>query len=315
VDDPHRKPGDKDREALAARIKHAADEGRIGAADRDIRLGNVSNAQSMAELDLMTRDLDQLESTLPVAPPAVAAPAGPAIPPVAEEIADKAVGVAKSTARSFGVIAAVILAMVVVGAGATTFFASRGSDSGDVTLFEPEPIPSDATDDPVDDPSSADPNDPPTTSGAKYALTVAGIRSFLAGYRSKFDTTEVVDLVLYDEYVIVQVPIAGKNRHAGFLFRPSDGWQDFGGVRANFPGAQTVDVRKLDVQALVRNIARARRTLNVEDPSTTYAIVRHYGSADEVPSVDIHVANQYSESGYLATTLDGTVERAYPYGG
>jgi hypothetical protein len=29
--------------------------------------------------------------------------------------------------------------------------------------------------------------------------------------------------------------------------------------------------------------------------------------------VDIHVANDFHESGYLATRLDGTVERAYPY--
>ena len=34
---------------------------------------------------------------------------------------------------------------------------------------------------------------------------------------------------------------------------------------------------------------------------------------DEVPSVDVHVLNRFQESGYLATTLEGKVERAYPY--
>jgi hypothetical protein len=29
--------------------------------------------------------------------------------------------------------------------------------------------------------------------------------------------------------------------------------------------------------------------------------------------VDIHVANDFNESGYLATTLDGKVKRAFPY--
>jgi hypothetical protein len=42
-------------------------------------------------------------------------------------------------------------------------------------------------------------------------------------------------------------------------------------------------------------------------------IVRSIRSADEVPSVDIHVTNKYQESGYLATRLDGTVEQSYPY--
>jgi hypothetical protein len=43
-------------------------------------------------------------------------------------------------------------------------------------------------------------------------------------------------------------------------------------------------------------------------------IVRFFSTSDEAPSVDIHVANEFNESGYLATTLDGTVEQAYPFG-
>ena len=84
MDDLQRQPADKDREQLESRIKRVHDEGRIGTADRDIRLGNVRSAQSMAELDLMIRELDQLEATLapaPVAPTtqpgAEATPAAP----------------------------------------------------------------------------------------------------------------------------------------------------------------------------------------------------------------------------------------------
>ena len=74
-----------------------------------------------------------------------------------------------------------------------------------------------------------------------------------------------------------------------------------------------VDLRRLDVAALAHNIVKARHTLGVEKPTTTYAIVRFYSSSDAAPSVDVHVANKFGEAGYLATTLDGTVERAYPY--
>lgn len=316
MDDPQRKPGGGDRDALVARIKRAADEGRIAAADRDIRLTNVSSASSMSELDLIGRDLDQLEAAVaPGTPAATPSFAGPSPAALADQVTDQAVGVARTTVRSIGVVTLLIFVLAAGAFGALTYF---GSDSGSdeprsEDLFTPQPIPSDgATDEPAGD-STADPGTEQPSGSSAYALTGAGIRSFLADYQAKFGTTLVVDLTLYDDYAIVEVPQAGKKRHAGFLFQKERGWQDFGGVQANFPGAQLVDLRGLDVPALVRNIAEARRTLNVEEVSQTYAIVRHYGAADDVPSVDIHVSNEYGESGYLATKLDGTVDRAYPY--
>ena len=72
MDDPHRTPGDKDRSQLAARIRAAHDAGLIGEADRDIRLGNVRGAQSMLELDLMRRELEQVEASLSRMPAPVA---------------------------------------------------------------------------------------------------------------------------------------------------------------------------------------------------------------------------------------------------
>jgi hypothetical protein len=316
VDDPQRKPGDRDRSALVARIRSAADQGRITSADRDIRLSNVATAQSMAELDLMSRDLDQLEAAVATAAPAAPAPALTEAMPteLADKLTGEAVDVAKRSARSVGLMVAVVLGLVLLGAGSSAFlaFKSSGDDSSNGGLYTPEPIPT-ATDEPVTDPpgSASGPAEP--TGVPSYGLTVAGIRGFLADYQERFGTTMVVDLVLYGDYAIANVPQAGTHRHAGYLYRPTSGWTDFGGVSANFPSAQPVDLRKLDVPALVRHIAKARSTLNVEKANTTYAIVRYYTQADEVPSVDIHVANQFGESGYLATTLDGKVERAYPY--
>jgi hypothetical protein len=313
VDDPHRKPGDQDRAALVARIKRAAEQGRIAPADRDIRLANVASAQSMTELDLMGRGLDQLESAVPAGSTEAPAWSGPGTAPVADVITEKAVDAAKSTARSIGLVTLLIIGVLgLVAIGTAVFRGVHGSSGDDPGLQDPVPI--------SEAPSPGDPDSPeptaasPEAPGPAYSLSAAGIRAFLQAYRERFKTSDIIDLTMYGDYVVVDVPVVGKARHAGWLYRNGNGWTSFGGVTTNFPGARPVDTGKLAIPALVRNIARARRTLNVEDPTTTYVIVRHYASADEAPSVDIHVANEFNESGYLATTLDGTVERAYAFG-
>ncbi len=121
-----------------------------------------------------------------------------------------------------------------------------------------------------------------------------------------------MDLTFYGDYVIVNVPVPGKARQEGWLFRNGT-WTGFGGIRATFPGSGIVDTNRLDIPALARNITRARRTLHVEEPAQAYVIIRFIPRIDQVPSVDIHVTNKFQESGYLATTLDGKIERAYPY--
>jgi hypothetical protein len=315
VDDLQRTPGARDRDPLAARIRRAWEQGRIGEADRDIRLRNVASAQSRAELDLIARDLDELDAALPAAQP-VPAWSEPGPSPAVEELSDLAVQAAKGTARSLAPapVAVLVLLFALVGIGAAVYVTSRPSHPAG-GLLTPGQVATDEAGPPPVEPSGPSDSVPSESSvpGASYALTGPGITAFLAGYRARFGTTRVVDLTLYDGYAVVQVPGPGRHRHTGFLFRPQQGWTDFGGVSADFPGARRVDLSRLDVAALTRNISRARRALNVEHPTTTYVIVRQYAPADAVPSVDIHVTNELDESGYLATRLDGTVERAYPH--
>jgi hypothetical protein len=213
--------------------------------------------------------------------------------------------------RSIGVVTILILVLLAGGVGALAYFNAGGSDHAEPgELFEPEPIPTGATEAPPDD----DPVDEPSGASGRYALTADGVRAFVEEYRATFSTTLVVSLTMYPDYAVVQVPQDGKRRHAGFLYRRDDGWQDFGGISANFPGSDTVDLQALDVPALMHNIGKARRTLGVEDISTTYVNLDYRPQSDEAPNVNIYVSNEYNESGYLATRLDGTVERAYPFG-
>jgi hypothetical protein len=315
VDDRQRQPRDSDREQLSARINRAHDEGRIGLADRDIRLGNVRSAQSMAELDLMTRELDQLDAAIP--PPV----SGPGEMPysrfepgaaVVDEPDDGVPDPASIPTRGLGVIVSVVLAIALVVAGVVfvSYRAAQTDDDGPAADPGAQPEPASQ--------APASPGGVRTTpakappASKSYSLSEAGIRGFLQTYRKRFGTSRVVDLTLYGGYAIVDVPVSGKARQTGWLYR-DEKWTGFGGTRAVFPGSQVIDTNLLAVPPLVRNIKRARATLNVELPADTYVIVRSIRPVDDVPSVDIHVTNKYQESGYLATRLDGTVERAFPY--
>jgi hypothetical protein len=296
---------------VAARIKKAYDDGRIGVADRDIRLGNVRSAQSMAELDLMTRDLDQLEAALAPTPaqPVVGAETTPSAPWSTFNPKSRAGTGSPAGARRTVTILFLLVGIAVIVAAVAAVIGLKASDD------EPNAAPAAPAAPGPQDPGAPDvpqPDEPDQPTGPAYTLTRAGIQDFLTTYRRKFGTSRVVDLTFYQDYVIVDVPVPGKARQSGWLFRESK-WTDFGGVRATFPGSVVVDTNRLDIPALTRNIARARRTLNVEAPSQAYVILRWIKPADEVPSVDIHVVNKFQESGYLATTLDGKVERAYPY--
>jgi hypothetical protein len=301
VDDLQRPPTDRDRDQVVARINRAHDDGRISTADRDIRLGNVRSAQSMSELDLMSRDLDQLEAALPAAAPA-SQPYG-AFDPRSRPGSEPPPG-----ARRTVLALSLVIALVLIGVAALFVVGYRVARSSDDDPSVSPGAPTGATEEPAT--PAADPS-PAAPAGPSYSLSAGGIRSFLASYEKKFHTTRVVDLTLYGDYVIVNVPVPGHARQAGWLYRQG-AWTTFGGVRATFPGSEVVDTTQLDVPALVRNIARARRTLKVEQPQA-YVIVRYLKGLDQAPSVDIHVTNKFQESGYLATTLDGKIERAYPY--
>ena len=159
-------------------------------------------------------------------------------------------------------------------------------------------------------PGAADPDSGPT--GTKYALTAAGIRGFLKAYQERFGTNRVVDLTMYGDYAIVNVP-KPKSRQESWVYRDASGFSGFGGVRATFPGARPVTTSRLAVPALVRNIARARARLNVEDPTQTYVIVRFIPRSERVPSVNIYVGNKFNESGYLVTTMAGKVKSTHPF--
>jgi len=297
MDDPGRHPKDSDRSSLRDRIRRAVADGRISAADGDIRLRNVGSAQSVGELGLMTRELDQLEATIAPAPPGSGVPAGVAVP-----AGPRAPGPAR---RLLPVLVAVVV-LGVVGAGVAGLLAFSSGDAPQTRLGDPVPITADVT--------SATPSPESSPAGAAYSLSPEGVRRFLQTYRQRFGTTRVVSATFYGDYVVVQVPIAGTRRHSGWVYRPAGGFTDFGGAGANFPGSAAVDLSRLDVATLFANIARAKRVLHVAGSNQTYVNIDYRPAFDPAPNVNVYLSNRFHESGYLATRLDGRVERAYPFG-
>jgi hypothetical protein len=307
-------PTRSDREGLVERINRVAAADRISTADRDIRLGNVASARSRTDLDLMSRDLDQLEASMPATP--AAAPYAAFDPDAATSPLSGVSGAITGSRRTW-ILTAVIAGVSLLFAGGLGLLSLIGHAVSGSHSESPTTLPQAQTDGAsptdVDDPSAGTSPGPQAAGG--YSLTARGITGFLTTYAKKFGTPRVVELVMYRDYAVVYVPVAGgRGRQAGWLYRNDSGWTSFGGVRAVFPGSSTVDTRTLDVAALVRNIARARATLKVDSPTQTYVLVRYIPGVDEVPSVDIYVANGFNESGYLATRPDGTLERAFPYG-
>jgi len=308
MDDQSRAPRDSDRSPVRDRIKRAVADGRIGAADGDIRLRNVDSARSMGELGLIVRDLDQLEAS--IAPAAAAT--GYATP--ASTIAAAASGSGRTLVPV--IVAVVVLAVLGAGVGAVLVFRTSGSPSA-TQLGDPVPLTAEASPsvEPTDHSTgpSAGETAGETPANPAYSLSADGIRTFLTTYRQRFGTTRAVTATFYGDYVVVQVPVAGSKRHSGWVYRQASGFSDFGGVTANFPGSAAVDLKKLDVAALMRNLSRAKRVLHVASANQAYVTIDYRPQFDPAPNVNIYLSNTYNESGYLATRLNGAVERTYPY--
>ncbi|HET6152378.1 MAG TPA: DUF1707 domain-containing protein [Marmoricola sp.] len=322
--DEQRQPREADRRAVRDRITRAVADGRISSLDGDIRLGNVGSATTMTELGMIARDLDQLETVLPAGAAAPAAPVAPAAYPTpaaypAPPTAGRVAAAARTGVRRFlpHIAIAAILFVIGGGGGLAVFGLHSGSDSSSsVPSVDIGSLPDFASDFPSDFPGDS-PSDLPTgpsaqPAGGSYTLSAAGIRRFLATYRARFGTGQVVELTLYGDYVVVQVP-AGKHQQTGWLYR--DGaFTTFGGRTGVFPGSVPVSTAKLNVAALMRNLAIARGALGVPHGDGAYVNIDYRPEFDPAPNVNIYVTNKANQSGYLATEPSGRIERAYPYG-
>lgn len=335
--DPQERAKSSDRDAAMELIDRAHAEGRIGSADRTIRKNNVATAATLGELDMIIQDLaDRPPGTVSEAGRAAgAAPdagrletpyvpdagrvasaserietqaAQPTVqvggPPPAHEVPPseyqlppqaymaRKVMVTRGGGKA-GVLLAVVAALVAVSMAGSIFLTrvglpeidlgTGGSATGQAFLDE-------------------------------YAMDEQGFAWVIDRYRESFGTTKSWQTIFYDGYVIFYAPNDdGSDSRQGWIYREG-GFSEFGSAQFNPSGEQVVDLRRLDLKALVGSIERARTTLKVPDAEVSHIIV----GPDLVsgkPGVTVYVGNGIGQHGFLQTDLSGKPVRDFPFSG
>ena len=269
---------DADRDRFVDLIEAAYADGQLGAQDRELRVSRALTAETLDELRSLTRDLQ--------------APPGAVVPHVA------AAAPARLTVQLVAFIALVVLLLGAGVSGLIAFAGGGGSDS--------------ATSSGVAVEVESAPAQPQVVDAPQFRMDAAGVRSFLRAYEAEFGTLDAYEAGFYPARVGVQVPVRGSRPR--FERWSWDGaWRQDTEAAAVRPPSPVVDLGAIDVRRLFANIATARRTLDVQGGALSHVLINTW--TDGQPTVNIHVANTYGESGYLKTTMSGEVLRRFPYDG
>ena len=258
--------------------------------------------------DAQDRDVEE-QPDEPVEPDDLGTEAG-AGPDADLDRKEQSEAVERRTRRTWLIAAGVFVAMALVaGAAAYVVGAARSQGSSADRVESPvSQVPGNAPSASLENPASQE-----ATPRAPYALTAEGMTSFLEAYRDRFETSEAVDLTLYDAYAIVDVPVPGEGEQQGWTYRDGLGWVRFGGPRPTVEGVAPIDTDRSEVGALEANLAEARRTLAVPNPTRASVQLLAPARAGASPTLEIHVSNDFDEEGVLTTALDGRVLRSTPY--
>lgn len=271
---------DADRDRFVELIEAAYVDGQLGAEDRELRVSRALSAETLDELESLTRDLQH--------------PPGYVPPPVPTRSPSR-------PRRATGVLVGLIVFVVLVGAGVTgvvalAMFAASGPEAVTSQGTEVAPVP-------IEEATEA-------TQDASFRMTAPQVRRFLRSYEKQFGTLDAFEVGFYPNRVGVQVPVRGSRPR--FERWSYDGtWRQDTEASAVHGLYEIVDVGSVDVRRLFANIATAKDTLRVQRGELTHVLVHRWSG--EPPSVNIYIGNTFNESGYLRTTLSGDVIRAYPY--
>ena len=144
-----------------------------------------------------------------------------------------------------------------------------------------------------------------------FRMNARDVRAMVAAYEEQFGTRDAYQLDLYPRRVVAQVPVDGA--------RPQlERWTWDGEWRRDAPATAVqgprdrVDVGSLGARRLEENISTARGAVGVEGGRFDRAVLV---SRDGATVVEIHVSNDFNETGYVTTTPAGDIVGRDPFGG
>ncbi|MFC8658878.1 protein kinase [Streptomyces parvus] len=208
----------------------------------------------------------------------------------------------------------VVSAVVIVGAilwtsGAFSSEGSGGDDRPRDRASAPQVSASAPAPDPVAD--GPDEQDVPKAEAVNL-LTPDGARTAIDALKPLMGGTKVTDFTLYGEHASAEAPLK-SNAALYDRFSYRDGRaknDDMGGTLTS--GSTTIDLNSVDWDALPALLKTAEKTLNVDDPESSYVIVDPSSPFhDDRPVVRVYVSDSHGGA-FLTAELDGRVIEKNP---
>ncbi|GCD93568.1 serine/threonine-protein kinase [Embleya hyalina] len=250
--------------------------------------------------------------------PGAGSPYGSAFTPATPESA------ARQRARRNRIVGGSVVATALVGTLVAVLLASQLRDSGSdsagagakPTATRPTMTPDARGSSPDDEPTEPAERPSPTRSASKPAadkenlMTPAGIRGVIESMKPVIGGTKVKSMSIHDSFASVDAPVPGNARlQDRYSYRDGKTTKDTGFGRTG-DDEKTIDLTKVNWDALPALFAKADKELGITTPKTRYVIV-DLGLVDRVPSLKVYVGDDYG-SGYLRADLDGKVLKMYP---
>ncbi|MFE9561814.1 protein kinase [Streptomyces sp. NPDC006487] len=166
---------------------------------------------------------------------------------------------------------------------------------GTAVALTPTPTPKASTPKPVTPPKGS-------------LIDPANIRTAVEAFKQQAGTTTFVDMKVYDEYVLADIPTAPGAKTV-------DSWQYRGGVAKRTgpsgtvkPGVPLMDMAALDWDALPALMAESTKELGVDNPSFRYLNVSPWMDA---PAIRPYMSDEYQQGGYVLAGTDFKIKKVY----